>query len=267
MVRQRRLERCGWSFWRVGGGEFYRDSEAALQDLWRTLERHGIRPGSTDDDAPHPAGDSLAHGSVAPPAADPAAVSPEVGVMFPGESAPESSDDPARAVRPEPVVGPSALPNEPSSPSAQGPAFSRSAPARVGSWEEYEAAPSTQPLPSLADAPATLPLSNEEESEDIGHRPAVEEDVVPGWLSHGVLGTLAAGTVPELAAYRVAEPTVDTFGLHLSQVPRASLAEILRQGRRGREPCACWGRCHSRGQSSRPRQGPSFNREGVSRCG
>ena len=39
MARQRVLERCGLRFWRVRGSTYYRNGEAALQDLWRTLDR------------------------------------------------------------------------------------------------------------------------------------------------------------------------------------------------------------------------------------
>jgi len=42
MTRQRMLERCGWTFWRVRGGTFYRDPDAALDNLWTTLDQLGI---------------------------------------------------------------------------------------------------------------------------------------------------------------------------------------------------------------------------------
>ncbi len=59
MDRQRHLERCGWAFWRVRGGDFYRNPERALDDLWITLSRMGIEPegasGEADrGDAPPP---------------------------------------------------------------------------------------------------------------------------------------------------------------------------------------------------------------------
>ena len=44
MIRQRDLERCGWTFWRVRGSDFYRDPDAALAELWETLERFKITP-------------------------------------------------------------------------------------------------------------------------------------------------------------------------------------------------------------------------------
>lgn len=44
MARQRELERCGWEFWRVRGGAFYRDQQAAMASLWETLDKRGIFP-------------------------------------------------------------------------------------------------------------------------------------------------------------------------------------------------------------------------------
>lgn len=43
-IRQRELERCGWIFWRVRGSDFYRNPDAALTELWETLERLKITP-------------------------------------------------------------------------------------------------------------------------------------------------------------------------------------------------------------------------------
>lgn len=44
MARQRDLGRCRWVFWRVRGNDFYRDPDAALTELWETLERLKITP-------------------------------------------------------------------------------------------------------------------------------------------------------------------------------------------------------------------------------
>ncbi|HEV8606820.1 MAG TPA: AAA domain-containing protein [Tepidisphaeraceae bacterium] len=44
MARRRQLERCGWRFWRIRGGTFYRNPESAMQPLWDLLERTGIKP-------------------------------------------------------------------------------------------------------------------------------------------------------------------------------------------------------------------------------
>jgi len=44
MARQRDLERCGWTFWRVRGSHFYVDPEQAMEGLWEILEQNGIYP-------------------------------------------------------------------------------------------------------------------------------------------------------------------------------------------------------------------------------
>jgi very-short-patch-repair endonuclease len=44
VARQMLLERIGWKFFRVRGGEYFRDPERALATLWRRLEDLGIRP-------------------------------------------------------------------------------------------------------------------------------------------------------------------------------------------------------------------------------
>jgi len=46
--RQRKLERAGWTFWRVRSSEYYHNPDAALESLWQQLDRLGIRP--TQDD-------------------------------------------------------------------------------------------------------------------------------------------------------------------------------------------------------------------------
>jgi len=55
MARQRQLERCGWRFWRIRGGAFYRNPEPALQSLWELLEKQGIRSRSESERAAAPA--------------------------------------------------------------------------------------------------------------------------------------------------------------------------------------------------------------------
>lgn len=51
LARQRDLQRAGWQFLRIRGGDFYRDPERATLPLWQALEALGIRPGGRDDDA------------------------------------------------------------------------------------------------------------------------------------------------------------------------------------------------------------------------
>lgn len=43
-IRQRELERVGWTFWTIRGSDFYREPDAALTELWETLERLKITP-------------------------------------------------------------------------------------------------------------------------------------------------------------------------------------------------------------------------------
>ncbi len=54
MARQRDLERAGWQFVRIPGGDFYRDREQAMEPVWTELERLGIRPGGIDQSAAPP---------------------------------------------------------------------------------------------------------------------------------------------------------------------------------------------------------------------
>jgi len=44
LARQRELERCGWTFFRVRASSYYQDSQAALAPLWDLLDAHEIRP-------------------------------------------------------------------------------------------------------------------------------------------------------------------------------------------------------------------------------
>jgi very-short-patch-repair endonuclease len=54
MARQRDLERAGWQFVRIRGGEFYRDRDKATEPLWSELDRLGIKPGGVDEGAAEP---------------------------------------------------------------------------------------------------------------------------------------------------------------------------------------------------------------------
>jgi very-short-patch-repair endonuclease len=54
MARQRDLERAGWQFVRIRGGDFYRDREKALEPLWAELDRLAIKPGGIDQGAAVP---------------------------------------------------------------------------------------------------------------------------------------------------------------------------------------------------------------------
>ncbi|WP_166789254.1 MULTISPECIES: AAA domain-containing protein [unclassified Cryobacterium] len=46
LARQRDLERCGWTFFRIRESSFYVDTNAVLTKLWAKLEEMGIRPSS-----------------------------------------------------------------------------------------------------------------------------------------------------------------------------------------------------------------------------
>ena len=54
MARQRDLERAGWQFVRIRGGDFYRDRGKATEPLWGELDRLGIKPGGIDEAAAEP---------------------------------------------------------------------------------------------------------------------------------------------------------------------------------------------------------------------
>lgn len=54
MARQRDLERAGWQFVRIRGGDFYRDPSKAMESVWAELHRLGIEPGGVDDAAAEP---------------------------------------------------------------------------------------------------------------------------------------------------------------------------------------------------------------------
>lgn len=44
MERQRRLERCDWTFWRIRGSSFYLNPDESLEGLWNELKQHDIHP-------------------------------------------------------------------------------------------------------------------------------------------------------------------------------------------------------------------------------
>ncbi|MEV4531900.1 histone-like nucleoid-structuring protein Lsr2 [Streptosporangium sp. NPDC049304] len=49
--RERELKRAGWRFWRIRESEFYFDPATAMESLWAELDRRGISPGTTVDEA------------------------------------------------------------------------------------------------------------------------------------------------------------------------------------------------------------------------
>ena len=54
MARQRDLERAGWQFARIRGGDFYRDPDKAMEPVWVELDRLGIIPGGIDEATAEP---------------------------------------------------------------------------------------------------------------------------------------------------------------------------------------------------------------------
>ena len=51
MERQRKLERCGWHFFRIRESRYYADQDKTLEPLWTLLDRMGIRPLNTEPEA------------------------------------------------------------------------------------------------------------------------------------------------------------------------------------------------------------------------
>lgn len=64
MARQRQLERCGWRFYRIRGGAYYRDPEECLRPLWLFLDKHlnqsGVAPAPITSPKPPPSADEPA---------------------------------------------------------------------------------------------------------------------------------------------------------------------------------------------------------------
>jgi len=52
MLRQKVLERCGWQFFRIRGGEYYSNREKALEPLWKIFKEHDIKTISIKIDSP-----------------------------------------------------------------------------------------------------------------------------------------------------------------------------------------------------------------------
>ena len=194
MARQRRLERCGVVFWRVGGGEYYRNPAAAMEHLWSVLDRRGIHPERYEDQAGGSRADATA-------TVDVISTQPESSER---RAAPES-DDAGDALDSTalPASGPDeTMPPEPPQTLEdlleflEDPANTRSQPQLDGSGE-----PRLDARLGAADS--------------------------PGWLTHGVIGPLDADTVPPRGPYRVAGIDVPAGGIPPSKMPRERLAKIV----------------------------------------
>ena len=81
LARQRDLERCGWTFWRVAGSTFYRDPDAALESLWQELRDLGISP---EGQEPTTSPDVPAEGA-SPPSAPTSATNEQCRTSVPDE--------------------------------------------------------------------------------------------------------------------------------------------------------------------------------------
>ncbi len=237
MARQRQLERCGWTFWRLRGSEFYRDPEVALAGLWRLLERRGIRPlgrAASEVSSSTPRADAEADAYVRPTdgEAGPAETDETDDVRDDGDtrlSAQGETERDRRAQTKHDELGDG-------DPDGGGPHHPQPEPSSTDAdpplWEAYQQGGEPQALPGLSgrqvqladtasDAPPLDP--DKEAAEQAGS----DNEVGAAWLTHGVLGTLPAGTLPTLAPYRVAKVELDVYPPNLVRVARAKLAEVV----------------------------------------
>lgn len=74
--RERALRRLGWHFFRVRGGQFFRDPDAALAPLWTLLAERGIRPAGASSAAGEPVPVLRALGARRPDPIAPARIAP-----------------------------------------------------------------------------------------------------------------------------------------------------------------------------------------------
>jgi very-short-patch-repair endonuclease len=81
LARQRDLERCGWTIFRIRESAFYVDQPGVLTELWRTLDELDIHPSGWIPDepfrAPEPEADPQANEPAETHAALPADIAPE----------------------------------------------------------------------------------------------------------------------------------------------------------------------------------------------
>ncbi len=111
--RQRDLERCGWTFLRVRGSDFFRDPVAALEPLWVALELHGVEVEGLSGSLPAPAVHDVPPAEITadidiPPYGIPSIPSMESGIPTLAES-----HEPELAVPPAGLVETRAFDREP----------------------------------------------------------------------------------------------------------------------------------------------------------
>jgi hypothetical protein len=98
-TRQMVLERMGWRFVRIRGGEYFRHPEKALEPLWRRLEELGIHP-ITMNGSPSTE-DGIAKEILALAETFKQPSPPESGVRTPPEPSPAGGEEPIRSQKPE----------------------------------------------------------------------------------------------------------------------------------------------------------------------
>lgn len=92
LVRQRQLERCQWTFWRLRASEFYANREKAMTSLWRKLADLDIRPRSINDVATEPPHELPPVEASAPLSAN------DVAALPPQTGAPVSAASPSKPI-------------------------------------------------------------------------------------------------------------------------------------------------------------------------
>jgi very-short-patch-repair endonuclease len=102
MARQRNLERAGWQFVRIRGGDFYRDRGKATAALWDELEKLGIKPGGIDKASAEPPPPADSEGMVNKEVDEVIAVKPSTAERW-GVSDEEASAESEDEIRQEPL--------------------------------------------------------------------------------------------------------------------------------------------------------------------
>ena len=105
MVRQRQLERAGWTFERVRESAFYADRQAAIDKVVAACLALDVRPWSADGSASKapPEDSSIIAISVASAPSEEGSTSDAIDAVVPGDAAPEGDDGPAEANESEPA--------------------------------------------------------------------------------------------------------------------------------------------------------------------
>jgi very-short-patch-repair endonuclease len=99
MVRQRQLERAGWTFERVRESAFYADRQAAIDKVVAACLALDVRPWSPEGSATKapPEDSSIVAMSLASGPSEEGPASDAIDAVVPGDAAPEEDDGPAEA--------------------------------------------------------------------------------------------------------------------------------------------------------------------------